>query len=103
MRRSKKMAIGSLLRKTAAVYAAKKGYDAIRRARQPEPRRSSAGKVGTASVVALLGTAGFFLLRSGRLPAIPDIIRKKTSSVFDSGSNGEGPLTESSRLADRPM
>jgi hypothetical protein len=97
------MAIGPLLKKTAAVYAAKKGYDAFRRARQPEPRRSPAGKLGTATVVALLGTAGFFLLRSGRLPAIPDIVRKKTSSGFNSGSNGEGPLNESSRLADRPM
>ncbi|HZJ50419.1 MAG TPA: hypothetical protein VFF07_06095 [Actinomycetota bacterium] len=97
------MAIGSLLKKTAAVYAAKKGYDAIQRARQPEPRRSPGGKLGTATAVALIGGAGIFLARSGRLPAIPDIIRRKISPGFDSASNGDGQFTESSTLADRPI
>jgi hypothetical protein len=96
------MAIGSLLKKTAAVYAAKKGYDAVQRARRPEPRRSPGSKLGTAAAIALVGGACIFLARSGRLPALPDILRK-SSSGFDTASNGDGPFTESSRLADRPM
>jgi hypothetical protein len=97
------MAIGSLLKKTAAVYAAKKGYDAVQRVRRPQPRRSPGGKLGTAAAIALIGGAGIFLARSGRLPAIPEILTRKSSSDFDSASNGDGPLTESSKLADRPM
>lgn len=97
------MALGSLLKKTAAVYAAKKGFDAIQQARQPEPRRSPGGKLGTATALALIGGAGIFLARSGRLPAIPDIIRRRSSSGFDSASNGDGQFTEDSTLADRPM
>lgn len=96
------MPLGSLLKKTATVYAAKKGYDAIRQARRPEPRRSAGAKLGTVTAAALVGGAGIFLVRSGRLPAIPEIVRRKTSPGFDSGSNGEGPFTESSVLADRP-
>ena len=96
------MPLGSLLKKTATVYAAKKGYDAIRRARRTEPRRSAGAKLGTVTAAALVGGAGIFLARSGRLPAIPEIVRRKTSPGFDSASNGDGPFTESSMLADRP-
>ncbi|CAN5606839.1 hypothetical protein BH20ACT21_BH20ACT21_12150 [soil metagenome] len=97
------MAIGSLLKKTAAVYAVKKGYDAVRGARRPEPRRSLGRKLGAAITMALIGGAGIMLARWGRLPAIPDIIGRKTSPGFDSASNGDGPFTESSTLSDRPM
>ena len=96
------MPLGSLLKRTATVYAAKKGYDAIRRARRSEPRRSAGAKLVTVTAAALVGGAGIFLARSGRLPAIPEIIRRKTSPGFDSASNGDGPFTESSMLADRP-
>ncbi len=97
------MAIRSLLKKAAAVYAAKKGFETIQRARQPEPRRSAGGKLGTATAVALVGGAGILLARSGRLPEIPGIIRRKTSPGFNSASNGDGQFTETSTLADRPV
>ncbi len=96
------MAIRSLLKKASAVYAAKKSFDTIQRARRPEPRRSSGGKLGRATVVALVGGAGIFLARSGRLQAIPGILRRKTSLGLDSASNGDGQFTASSTLVDRP-
>lgn len=97
------MAIGSLLKKTATVYAAKKGFDAVRGARRPEPRRSLGRKLVTAIPIALIGGAGIILARRGRLPAVPNIIGRKTSPGFDSAADGDGPFTESSRLSDRPI
>jgi hypothetical protein len=97
------MTMGSILKKAAVVYAAKKAVDTVRGSRQPEPRLSRGSKLGAVAAIALVGGAGVFLARSGRLPAVPDVIRKRTSLGFDSSSNGDAPLDESSKLADRPL
>jgi hypothetical protein len=96
------MTMGSVLKKAVAVYAAKKSFEAFKQARRPEPRRST-GKLGAVAAIALVGGAGIFLARSGRLPALPDIVRRKIPIGFDSSSNGDAPLDETSKLADRPL
>jgi hypothetical protein len=96
------MTMGSMLKKAAAVYAAKKGFEAIKQARKPEPRRST-GKLGAVATIALVGGAGIFLARSGRLQTLPDVVRRRIPTGFDSSSNGDAPLDETSKLADRPL